>query len=115
PEPMQPLRPSDSPGAKVMPPTPEIFPGGSWELPWVATPEDPRLSTEYAAGAACATVEGSGELLVQIDDGERQAVRIDGPGLYTLAEHAQHEAHRLTLEPAGKLRVWSLSFAAGLP
>lgn len=30
PEPMDPLRPSDSPGAKVMPPTPELFPGGSW-------------------------------------------------------------------------------------
>jgi hypothetical protein len=115
PEPMQPLRPSDSPGARVMPPTPEIFPGGSWEQPWVASPEDPKLSAEYAAGSACATVEGSGELLVQIDDGERQAVRIERPGLYTLAEHPRHEAHSLTLEPAGELRIWSLSFAAGLP
>ena len=34
PEPMEPLRPSDSPGARVMPPTPELFPGGSWEQPW---------------------------------------------------------------------------------
>ena len=33
PEPMDPLRPSDAPGAKVMPPTPELFPGGSWEQP----------------------------------------------------------------------------------
>lgn len=115
PEPMQPLRPSDSPGARVMPPTPEIFPGGSWEQPWIATTEDPKLSAEYAAGAACATVEGSGELLVQVDGGERRAVPIDGPALYTLAEHPRHEAHSLTLEPVGELRVWSLSFAAGLP
>ncbi len=43
PESMQPLRPTDSPGAKVMPPTPELFPGGSWEQPWVATAESPQL------------------------------------------------------------------------
>lgn len=115
PEPMGPLRPSDSPGAKVMPPSPELFPGGSWEQSWSATAESPKLTTEYAAGGAYATVEGSGELLVQVDDGERQAVRVDGPRLYTLAEHGRHEAHSLTLEPAGELRVWSLSFSAGLP
>ena len=34
PAPMAPLRPTDAPGAKVMPPTPELFPGGSWERPW---------------------------------------------------------------------------------
>jgi hypothetical protein len=115
PEPMRPLRPSDSPGAKVMPPTPELFPGGSWEQPWSATAESPQLQAEYAAGGAYATVEGSGELLVQVDDGERRAVTVDGPRLYALAEHPRHEAHHLALEPAGELRVWSLSFAAGLP
>jgi hypothetical protein len=115
PEPMGPLRPSDSPGAKVMPPTPELFPGGSWEQSWSASAESPQLTTEYAAGGAYATAEGSGELLVQVDGGERRAVKIDGPRLYPLAEHERHEAHRLTLEPVGELRVWSLSFAAGLP
>jgi hypothetical protein len=115
PEPMQPLRPSDSPGAKVMPPTPEIFPGGSWEQPWSATAGSPVLATEYAAGGAHATIEGGGELVVRIDDQEPQSLSIDGPRLYALAEHKRHESHRLTLEPAGELRVWSLSFAAGLP
>ena len=115
PEPMRPLRPSDAPGAKVMPPTPEVFPGGSWEQPWTRSDKERELTVEYAAGGAYATVEGRGELLVQIDDGERQAVKIDGPRLYALAEHERHEAHHLTLEPAGELSVWSLSFAAGLP
>ena len=36
PEPMAPLRPTDAPGARVMPPSAEIFPGGSWERPWTA-------------------------------------------------------------------------------
>src|ERR1700742_2388820 len=31
PAPMAPLRPTDAPGAKVMPPSDEVFPGGSWE------------------------------------------------------------------------------------
>ncbi len=115
PEPMRPLRPSDSPGAKVMPPTPELFPGGSWEQPWSPTPESPTLRAEYAAGGAYATVAGSGELMVRIDDGEPRALTIDRPRLYALAEHERHESHSVTLEPAGELRVWSLSFAAGLP
>ena len=40
---MDPLRPTDAPGAKVMPPTPELFPGGSWERPWTADEDGKRL------------------------------------------------------------------------
>jgi hypothetical protein len=115
PEPMQPLRPSDSPGAKVMPPTPEIFPGGSWESPWVAERGGGDLAADYAAAVAAATVEGSGELRVSIDDGEPHTIAIDGSRLYLLAEHERHEAHRLTFAASEGLRVWSLSFGAGPP
>jgi hypothetical protein len=115
PEPMRPLRPSDSPGAKVMPPTPELFPGGSWESPWVAERGGGELAVDYAAAVAGATVEGIGELRVSIDGGEPRTIAIDGPRLYLLAEHERHEAHRLTLAASEGLLVWSLSFGAGLP
>ena len=111
PEPMQPLRPSDSPGAKVMPPTTEIFPGGSWEQPWTGD----ELELDYEAGGAYATVEGTGTLTVTLDGGDRRQLEIDSARLYTLAEHERHESHRLKLVPSPGLRIWSVSFAAGIP
>jgi hypothetical protein len=111
PEPMQPLRPSDSPGAKVMPPTPEIFPGGSWEQPWTGG----ELGLDYEAGGAHATVEGTGALSMTIDGSETRELQINGAHLYTLAEHDLHEAHHLTLVPSPDLQIWSVSFAAGIP
>jgi hypothetical protein len=111
PESMRPLRPSDSPGAKVMPPTPELFPGGSWEQPWTGG----ELQLDYEAGGAHATVEGTGTLTVAIDGSDTRQLEIDGPRLYTLAEHERHESHRLKLVPSTGLRIWSVSFAAGIP
>jgi hypothetical protein len=112
PEPMGPLRPSDAPGAKVMPPTPELFPGGSWEQPWIAGGDGEELEISYEAGGAYATVEGTGELALSIDGRAGEPIEIDGAALYRLAEHSQHEAHNLTLRPSPGLRIWSLSFAA---
>lgn len=111
PEPMAPLRPSDGPGAKVIPPTPELFPGGSWEQPW----EGDELEVPYEAGGAYATVEGNGELAPVLDGEPLDPIAVDGPTLYPLAEHPRHEAHNLTLRPSAGLRVWSVSFAAGVP
>lgn len=115
PEPMDPLRPGDAPGARVMPPTPEVFPGGSWEQPWVATPEDGELMIDYAAAVASVTAEGSGELRIAIDGEDRPPIQIDGPRLHTLAEHERHKAHSLRLKASDGLRIWSVSFAAGIP
>jgi hypothetical protein len=115
PDPMQALRPSDTPSARVMPPTPEVFPGGSWEQPWVAGLEESELEVDYAAAVAGATVEGNGELRVAIDGGEPRSIAVERPGLHVLAEHERHEAHRLTLAVEGDLKIWSVSFAAGLP
>jgi hypothetical protein len=111
PAPMEALRPSDGTGATVMAPTPEVFPGGSWEEPW----EGGELELEYEAGGAFATVEGEGTLTVTLDETEPRRLQVNGARLYELAEHEHHQAHHLKLEPSGGLRVWSVSFAAGLP
>ena len=111
PEPMAPLRPSDAPGALVMPPTEELFPGGSWEQPWTKG----ELEIDYAAGAAYATVEGQGTLTVTIDEKDPHQLQIDGPRLYKLTSHERHEHHHLTLDPSPALRIWSVSFAADIP
>jgi Thioredoxin like C-terminal domain len=115
PEPIEPLRPTDAPGAKVMPPTPELFPGGSWERPWTAGEDDEALEVEYEAGGAYATVEGKGEIAVEIDGAASGSVEVSGPALYTLTEHPRHEAHHLTLRPSPGQRIWSVSFSAGVP
>jgi hypothetical protein len=115
PEPMAPLRPSDAPGAKVIPPTPELFPGGSWERPWTAGEDDEKLEIPYEAGGAYATVEGNGEIGITIDGNPATQIEIDGPGLYKLTDHPRHERHTISLHPSRGLRIWSLSFAAGVP
>jgi hypothetical protein len=113
--PMDPLRPTDAPGAKVMAPTPELFPGGSWERPWIAGEDDDELAVEYEAGGAHATVEGQGEIGVALNGEECGSVPIDGAALYRLVEHPRHESHRLVLRPSPGLRIWTVSFAPGVP
>jgi hypothetical protein len=115
PEPMAPLRPTDGPGARVMAPTPELFPGGSWERPWTAGEDGDHLSLDYEAGGAFATLEGEGTIEIDLDGADADRVAIDLPGLCTLAEHQRHEHHSLTLRPSPGLRIWSISFAAGTP
>jgi hypothetical protein len=115
PEPMAPLRPTDAPGARVMAPTPEQFPGGSHERPWVAGEDGEVLALDYQAGGAYATVEGKGELQVELDGEWSDPTAVSNPGLVTLAEHPSHEAHDLLIRPSAGMRVWSLSFAAGVP
>jgi len=106
PEPMTPLRPTDAPGAKVMPPTPEFFPDENLKGP---------LELSYEAGGAYATVEGQGQLTIELDGAHFNPIAIHGAALYTLTEHPQHEHHTLTLQPSPSLRIHSISFAAGLP
>lgn len=115
PAPLDPLRPSDGPNAQVMPPTPEIFPGGAWEQPWIAGEDGEELETAYEAGGAYVTVEGEGLMELVLDGAPAGSVEIDGPGLYALAEHPVHEQHVISLRPSPGLRIWSLSFAAGVP
>lgn len=115
PEPMAPLRPTDGPGVHVIPPTPEHFPGGSYERPWTAGEDGEDLALDYQAGGAYATVEGDGELQVEIDGEWSTVPAVSTPGLRPLAEHPRHEAHSLVLRPAPGVKIWSLSFAPGVP
>jgi len=115
PEPLAPLRPTDAPGAAVMPPSPEIFPSDSWEQPWVAGEAEDELAVEYAAGGAWLTAEGTGEIAVELDGVAAATVAVEAPGLYPLASHPRHELHRVVLRPDPGLRIWSLSFEPGLP
>jgi hypothetical protein len=103
PDPMDPLRPTDGSGAKVMPPTAEVFPASN------------EFAIEYAAGGAYATVEGEGELQVEIDGEQRASLVIEEPALFELTEHTRHESHSLSLRADAGLRIWSVSFAAGMP
>jgi len=115
PPPMEPLRPTDAPGGAVKPPTPELFPSGSWEEPWTAGRDGEGMSVPYAAGGAYATVEGEGEITLELDNSPLGSVEVSGAALYTLVEHPRHEAHRIAILPTPGLRVWSVSFAAGVP
>jgi hypothetical protein len=116
PAPLAPLRPTDAPGATVIAPSPEVFPGGSWEQPWTATEEEDALALDYQAGGAFATIEGEGEIAVEIDGEWRDPIPVGPqPGLHAIAEHPSHEAHNLLLRPSPGLHLWSISFAAGVP
>jgi hypothetical protein len=112
---MEPLRPTDGPGARVMPPSPEILPGGSYETPWTAGEDGEELVLGYEAGGARATFEGTGVVELELDGAPLAPVEVDGAGLYTLTAHPRHEAHRITVRPAAGLRVWSVSYEAGIP
>jgi hypothetical protein len=115
PEPLAPLRGTDAPGALVAPPSEELFPGGSETEPWRAQGDDDTIQIDYAAGGAHASVSGTGELRVTIDDGTPKSIEVAGGGLYDLVTHPGHESHRLLLEARDGIEVYSVSFSAGLP
>ena len=49
-------------------------------------------------------------------DGEKQApISINEPALLELTKHPHHESHVLRLQADPDLRIWSVSFAAGVP
>jgi hypothetical protein len=114
PLPLDPLRPSDAPDAKVIPPSEEVFPGGSAAEPWRSGDDGP-LEVEYGGGGAYAAVDGAGELRVALDDGAEATIAIDIAGLYELAEHPRHERHRLTLTATGGVALYSVAFSAAIP
>ena len=112
---LEPLRPSDAPGAKVIPPTPEIFPGGSTEEPWRQTEADSAVELEYQAGGAYAATDGDGEIELCVDGERRDPIRVTHPGLQELTLHDSTERHVIELSPASGLLVYSIQFAAGTP
>jgi hypothetical protein len=112
---LEPIRPSDAPGAAVIAPTPEVFPGGSTEDPWPQADADRRLELSYEAGGACAATDGAGEIAIRMDGERMDPVRVTYPGLQELTSHERTERHALELEPSPGLLIYSLQFAAGIP
>lgn len=115
PSPLVPLRPTDGQGVRVLTPTPEIFPGGSWQRPWTAGEDGEELAVDYESGGAYATLEGEGAIAVGLDGVSSARIEVDGPGLYPIAEHPHHQRHALLLRPTPGIRIWSIGFAAGVP
>ena len=115
PPPLEPLRPSDAPDAKVIPPTPEVFPGGSTEEPWSSTEGAGSVELTYRAGGAYAATDGEGRIGLRIDGQDREPIEVRHPGLQELTAHERTEQHTLRLEPSPGLVVYSLQFAAGVP
>jgi hypothetical protein len=109
---LEPLRATDASGAKVIPPTAEIFPGGSTEEPWSP---NANLEFEYEAGGAYAATDGEGEIAIRLDGEALDPIRVTYAGLQELTSHDRTERHRLTLEASQDLRIYSIQFAAGIP
>ena len=112
PEPLEPVRPSDAPGAGVIAPTPEVFPGGSTEEPWAG---EGNIELTYEAGGAYAATDGTGEIAIRLDGAEREPIEVTRPGLQELTAHESTERHSLELRPSSGVRVYSVQFAAGVP
>lgn len=112
---LEPLRPSDAPDAKVIPPTPELFPGGSTEEPWPKAEVDRELELTYEAGGAYAATDGEGEIAIRVDGEPHDSVEVTHPGLQELTLHPRTERHRLELIPSSSIRLYSVQFAPGIP
>jgi hypothetical protein len=115
PPPLEPLRPSDAPGALVAPPSEEVFPGGSATEPWRPAGDRDALRLAYSAGGAHASVAGEGELWVALDGGAERVIEVAVPGLVDLAEHPAHERHELRLRAGPGVDVYAISFSAAPP
>ena len=112
---VEPIRLSDAPDAKVLPPTPELFPGGSTEEPWPEAEADRTLELAYEAGGAYAATDGEGEIDLSIDGRPMERVLVTHPGLQELTSHERTERHSLRLEPSPGLLIYSIQFSAGVP
>jgi hypothetical protein len=115
PPPLEPLRPTDAPGAEVVAPTAEIFPGGAIDRPWQPSADTRPLTAEYGAGGAYLAADGTGEIAVRLDGGPPRTLAVAYPGLHQLASHKRSERHTLELQPSEALEIYSLQFAAGVP
>jgi hypothetical protein len=111
---MEPIRPTDAPGAEVAVPTEEHFPASRGKS-WRASDGDAALELDYEAGGAYLTAEGNGVVDVWVDGKPRDAIEIPGSGLHPMTEHGRHKRHSLALEPSPGLAIHSVQFAPALP
>jgi hypothetical protein len=102
------------PAGELAPPSDEVFPGGSHDVPWEGQPGEP-LEVEYSGAGAWAALDGSGSVTVNVDGDPGGAIAVTAPGVYALARHPHHGIHEVRLDLDGPVRVWSLAFSAGRP
>ena len=93
-EPLAPLRPEDAEGAL---------------LPAQTADQPGPYSGPYEAGAVWAVLEGAGEVAVN-----GRAVRVDGPGCYSLLRHDHHTAGVLDLRVGAGVACHATCFTAGV-
>ncbi|MGA7397839.1 MAG: hypothetical protein WBW62_10380 [Solirubrobacterales bacterium] len=109
PEPMAPIRPTDVEGIEVIAPGAELIPVEG--RAWTRTEDGGVFDVEYEGGGVHTTASGKGTLLLALDGDPIAPVEIDGPGLYTLAEHETHGSHRIEIALDGDPEIWSVSFS----
>ena len=116
PPPLEPLRPSDAPGALVMPPTDEVFPGGSITEPWRAGRRRSARAHLRGRRAPTRAVAGTGELRVALDGGpERGRWRSPRPACTTSPSTSATSATRCGWSRPPGVELYSVSFSAGVP
>jgi hypothetical protein len=99
-DPLEPLRPEDTPGAPLAAPTPDQ--PGAYNGP-------------YEAGAVWAVLTGAGHVTVTADGADREAtVAVGAPGAYLLREHPRHTRGELRLQIAGDVRCIATCFTPGV-
>lgn len=109
PEPMDPVRPTDAAGIEVIAPGAELIPVEG--RPWTIETDGDAFDVEYEGGGVHATVSGQGRLNLKLDGEPIPTIGIDGPALYTLAEHDRHGSHRIEIGLEGQPQIWSVSFS----
>ena len=114
PVPMEPLRPTDAPGALVPVPTAEVLPGGSPAEPWSPEPGGSPIVIDYAAGEAWVVADGDGSIGVAVDGEPAENIVVPPMGLAKIAGSGPHELHSVELEVPDGVRIWAISFAPGL-
>lgn len=112
PPPMAPLRDTDTPGAKVLPPTPHTYLNES-RTPRAVEAGD-ELAINYSGAGAAAVIDGRGRVDVILDGEPLRTLDLDGPRLYELVESAGHEQHQLALRFRNEAHAYAFSFAPGL-
>lgn len=113
PPPAEALRPTDTEGARVIAPSDELFPGGSFDTPLEGGGEG--FAVDYEAGAVYVAASGDGDVALAVDGRDLEPLRVGGPATFEVADHGTHGSHTLVITPSAGTRIWSIGFGAGIP
>ena len=108
-----PLRPGDEPGAEVIAPTPEVFPGGSEGEPLAMSGERTRSSSTTRRPRPTRRPAARGRCRSRSTARPEREVEVAGPALYELAAGERHARHHLSLRGTGAIELHSIQFAPG--